>query len=241
MKKSLLFLSAVSFCLIAGAAQADDKVIVVSSSAEKNVEPNMVSLNVEIWSKASTAKQAQSLNASEFQKVKKSLDSFKVKKEDVQTENYSLNPEYIYDQKTQQNKMVGFRALQTLKVILKKTEDLGSFLDAMVTSATKNESGVNVNSIQWDTDKRQQFEISALGDAVKNGRAKADELAKAANVKIKGVSMLSHGVSHSAPPMPMRGMMKTMAYEMKPMDSTEVMAGQIKIRVDVTAEYEITN
>lgn len=240
MKKILVILSLFSSFAMASTAQADEKVIVVSSFAEKGVEPNMVSLNVEIWSKASTAKQAQSLNAAEFQKVKKSLDSFKVKKEDIQTENYSLNPEYIYDQKTQQNKMADFRALQILKVTLKKTEDLGSFLDAMVTSAAKNDSGVNVNSIQWDTDKRQQIEVSALGDAVRNGRVKADELAKAANVKIKGVSMLSHGVSASAPPMPMRGMMKTMAYEARD-NSTEVMAGQIKIRVDVTAEYEITN
>ncbi len=222
--------------LVSVSSYAEDKLIVVSSFAEKAVEPNMVNLNVEVWSKASSAKQAQALNAGEFQKVKKSFDSFKVKKEDIQTDTYSLNPEYVYDQKTQQNKMVGFRALQIMKVTLHKTEDLGAFLDAVVSSASKGESGVNVNSISWDTDKRQQIELSALTDAVKNGRAKADELAKAAGVRIKGVSMLSHGVSFSAPPMPMRAM--------KLMESdrgagTEVMAGQVKVRVDVTAQYEI--
>lgn len=224
--------------LVSVSASADDKLIVVSSFAEKAVEPNMVTLNVEVWSKANTAKQAQSLNASEFQKVKKNFDSFKVKKEDIQTDSYSLNPEYIYDQKTQQNKMVGFRALQILRVTLHKTEDLGAFLDSVVASGSKNESGVNVNSISWDTDKRQQVELSALADAVKSGRQKADELAKAANVKIKGVAMLSHGVSASMPPMPVRGMMKTMAFE-SAAGNTEVMAGQVKVRVDVTAQYEI--
>lgn len=238
MKKFVLCISVLSSLMIVTTVQADDKVIMVSSFAEKSVDPNMVSLNVEVWSKANTAKQAQGLNASEFQKVKKTLESFKIKKEDVQTENYSLNPEYIYDQKTQQNKMVGFRALQILKVIIRKTDDLGGFLDTMVTSATKNESGVNVNSIQWDTDKRQQLELTALGDAVRNGRAKADELAKAANVKIKGVSMLSHSASSSEPPVLRGGMMKTMAYDMNA-PSTEVMAGQIKVRVDVSARYEI--
>jgi uncharacterized protein YggE len=237
MKNILISLSILM--TFAAGAQANDKVIVVSSFAEKSVEPNMVSVNVEIWSKANTAKQAQILNANEFQKVKKNLESFKIKKEDSQTENYSLNPEYIYDQKTQQNKMVGFRALQTLKIVLKKPEDLGGFLDAMVTSAPKNDSGVNVNTIQWDTDKRAQIELSALGDAVRNGRAKADELAKAASVKIKGVSMLSHGVSSTEPPMPRRGMMKTMAFESSAGNATDVLAGQIKVRVDVSAEYEI--
>jgi uncharacterized protein YggE len=225
-----LVLPAISF--------ADEKLIIVSSFAEKAVDPNQVSLNMEIWSKAGSAKQAQALNAGEFQKIKKTLDSFKIKKEDIQTDSYSLNPEYIYDQKTQQNKMVGFRALQVLRVTLRKTEDLGGLLDATVTSATKNESGVNVNSIQWDTDKRAALELTALGDAVKNGRQKADELAKAANVKIKGVSLLSHGVTASAPsPMSPR-MMKTMAFD-GASTSTEVMPGQVKVRVDVTAQYEI--
>ena len=219
-------------------AHADDRLISVSSFAERAVDPNIVSLNIEVWSKANTAKQAQTLNAAEFQKIKKILDTFKVKKEDSQTENYSLNPEYVYNQKTQQNTLAGFRGLQTLKVTLRKTEDLGPFLDMTVTSASKNESGVNVNNIQWDTDKRTQIEVAALGDAVRNGRAKADELAKAANVTIKRVANLSHGTS-SAPPIAFRGgMMKTMAYEASG-PATDTMPGQIKVRVDVTAQYEI--
>lgn len=238
MKMFLGVIILVSSFAMSATSFAEGKLIVVSSFAEKSAEPNMVSLNVEVWSKAVTAKQAQSLNATEFQKVKKTLESFKIKKEDIQTENYSLNPEYIYDQKTQQNKMVGFHALQILRVTLKKVEDLGSLLDSVVTSATKNDSGANVNSILWDTDKRQQMELAALTDAVKNGRLKADELAKAANVKIKGVSMLSHGVAASNNPIPPRGMMKAMAFEAGGAN-TEVMAGQVKVRVDVTAQYDI--
>ncbi|HEY8270914.1 MAG TPA: SIMPL domain-containing protein [Pseudobdellovibrionaceae bacterium] len=233
MKIFLLAVILISSLALSAESFAEEKLIVVSSFTEKAVEPNMVFFNVEVWSKAVSAKQAQSLNATEFQKIRKTLDAFKIKKEDIQTENYSLNPEYIYDQKTQQNKMMGFHALQILRVTLRKTEEMGSFLDAVITSDPQNASGVNVNSIQWDTDKRQQIELAALSDAVKNGRLKADELAKAANVKIKGVSMLSHGVAASYSPMPVaavRGMMK---------ENTEVMAGQIKIRVDVTAHYEI--
>ncbi|MGZ3745599.1 MAG: SIMPL domain-containing protein [Pseudobdellovibrionaceae bacterium] len=239
MKILLIMAVLISSLAVSAKSFAEEKFIQVSSFAEKSIEPNMVYFNVEVWSKAVSAKQAQSLNASEFQKVKKLLENFKIKKEDVQTENYSLNPEYVYDQKTQQNKMVGFHALQILRVSLKKTEDLGPFLDSVLTSSPKNDSGVNVNSIQWDTDKRQQLELAALGEAVKNGRLKADELAKAANVKIKAVSVLSHGVAPSLQPMPVRGMMKSMAFEPAGGASTEVLAGQVKIRVDVTAQYEI--
>lgn len=229
-----LFLGLLLFSSISLAAM--ERLIVVSSFAEKSIDPNMVLLNVEVWSKAVTAKQAQNLNALEFQKVKKTFDTFKVKKEDIQTESYSLNPEYIYDQKIQQNKRVGFRALQILRVTLRKTEELGAFLDAVVASASNGEAGVNINSIQWDTDKRSQLELAALGDAVRSGRLQAEELAKAANVKIKGVVNVNYGAQVGA--VPYRGsMMKTMALaEAAP---TEVLPGQVKVRVDITTQYEI--
>jgi uncharacterized protein YggE len=99
---------------------------------------------------------------------------------------------------------------------------------------------VNVNFIQWDTDKRSQLELTALGDAVRNGRLKADALANAANVKIKSVSQLSHGVSVNLPmPAGRGGMLKAMAFEASSQPATEVLPGQIKVRVDVTAQYEL--
>ena len=68
MKKILFSLA---FLLSVSSFGADEKLIVVSSVAEKAIEPNMVSLNLEIWSKGGSAKQAQLLNTAEFQKVKK--------------------------------------------------------------------------------------------------------------------------------------------------------------------------
>ncbi|QDK44732.1 hypothetical protein DOM22_05925 [Bdellovibrio sp. ZAP7] len=223
--------------LWAGMAQAADRMIIVSGTSEKGLDPNLVSMTVEVWSKAQTAKVAQQTAANQFRQVKKVFDDFKIKKEDIQTDNYSLNPEYVYDQKTQTNKMVGFRVVQSLVVTLRKVDEAGPFLDALVTDKQTKDSGVNVNSINWDSDKRSAAETSALGDAVRATKVKAEEIAKAAGVKIKGVTRISHGAQTTQPPVPlMRNFaMKAMA------DSapTELSAGQIKVRVEVTAEYEI--
>lgn len=223
--------------LWAGFAHGADRMIVVNGTSEKGMDPNMVSMTVEVWSKASTAKAAQQAAAVQFKQVKKVFDDFKVKKEDIQTDNYALNPEYVYDQKTQANKMVGFRVVQSLMVTLRKVDDAGPFLDALVTDKQTKDAGVNVNSINWDSDKRSQAEVAALGDAVRAAKVKAEEIAKAAGVKIKGVARISHSTSGAQPPMPMvrNFAMKAMA------DSapTELSAGQIKVRIEVTAEYEI--
>jgi uncharacterized protein YggE len=223
--------------LWASMALGADRMIIVSGTSEKGLDPNLVSMTVEVWSKAQTAKVAQQTAANQFKQVKKVFDDFKIKKEDIQTDNYSLNPEYVYDQKTQTNKMVGFRVVQSLIVTLRKVDEAGPFLDALVTDKQVKDAGVNVNSINWDSDKRQQTEVSALGDAVRATKVKAEEIAKAAGVKIKGVSRISHGTSAAQPPMPM-----VRNFAMKAMGDaapTELSAGQIKVRVEVTAEYEI--
>ncbi|WP_235046130.1 SIMPL domain-containing protein [Bdellovibrio bacteriovorus] len=237
--KQYVLAGLMAVCMVSGAqALADNRYIVVSGFAERGLDPNLVNLNIEVWSKASTAKQAQGLAANQFKQVRKTLEDFKIKKEDIQTDNYSLNPEYEYDQKLRQNKMVGFRVSQSLTVTLRKVEDAGNFLDALVAEKKTMDAGVNVSSLSWDSDKRDQTETATLGEAVRATRTKADEIAKAAGVKIKGVSKISHGVSGGLPPQPVFrnfGGAKMMAEAA----STDVAAGQIKVRVEVTAEYEI--
>jgi uncharacterized protein YggE len=235
----LLFAIAFQF-LFSIKAVAETRTISVTGSAEKSVEPNMLSLRIDVWGKASTAKKAQQLAATEYQQVKKVLETFKVKKEDVHTENYDLNPESQYDQKTQSNKTTGFRAVQSLSVTLKTINEAGNFIDALVTPSGSLNAGVSVNDIRWDTDRKSELEMAGLADAVKNARRKAEEMAKAAGVKIKDVLHLSHGSQFSAPPVPIRAFAKTMmATEAAP--ATELAPGQAKVRVDVQADFEISD
>lgn len=216
---------------------AAERAIVVNGVAEKSLDPNLVNFMVEVWSKAATAKQAQQLAAGQFKQIKKTFEDYKVKKEDIQTDNYSLNPEYEYDQKLRQNKMIGFRVSQSISVTLRKVEEAGNFLDSLVSDKKSTEVGINVNSINWDSDKRPQVETAALGDAVRSAKLKAEEIAKAAGVKIKGVSKISHMSSGGGPTPVYRSFGAKVA--MMEAASTEVPAGQIKVRVEVSAEYEI--
>jgi len=219
---------------------AEERLIIVNGVGEKSLDPNLVNLTVEVWSKATTAKQAQQAAANQFKHLKKSCDDFKVKKEDMQTDNYALSPEYEYDQKTRQNKMTGFRVSQTMLVTLRKVEDAGNFIDAIVADKKSTDSGVNVNSISWDSDKRSAMQIATLAEAVRAAKVKADEIAKAAGVRIKGVSKISHSTSSGGQP----PILRAFSLEKNMVDSgggaaTEISAGQIKVRVEVVAEYEI--
>jgi uncharacterized protein YggE len=236
--KQFLMMAALTMGLCGFQAQAETHSIVVNGVAEKSLDPNMVQLNISVWSKAGNAKQAQSLAATAFKQVKKTFDEFKVKKEDIQTTGYTLSPNYEFDDKAQRNKLAGYQVTQNLVVVLRKIDETGNFLDALVVDKKTNESGVTVSSLVWDSDKREQVVNTVLGDAVRSAKAKAEEIAKAAGVKIRGVSKISHNTTDNNMPQPVyrnfaAGMMKAAG------DSTEVSSGQVSVRVEVNAEYEI--
>lgn len=233
--KQFLIAALLTFTFAGIPVQAEERLIVVNGVSEKSLDPNMVQLEIAVWSKASTAKQAQTLAALAYKQVRKSFDDFKIKKEDIQTTGYSLSPNYEYDNKTQRNRLNGYQVTQSLSVILRKIEDTGNFLDSLIAKKEGHESGVNVNSINWDSDKREQFVTAALGDAVRAAKAKAEEIARAAGVKIKKVAKISHTTAESGP-RPLGVTFKAMAAEAQ---STEVSAGQVQVRVEVSAEYEI--
>lgn len=229
----------ISLCLYGASSFADNSpaLIAVTGVAEKSIDPNMLSLNIEVWSKALAAKAAQSLAAQEHKSIQKVFEQFKIKKEDIQTQSYSLNPEYIYEEKTQQNKIVGYRAVQILRVVLRKVEDGGSFIDALSSSSKGTSSGINLNSISWDTDQRDNLQAAGVLEAVKQARFKADEMAKAAGVKIKRVYRLTSGVvGNDSIPMT-QGYAKSMSLAQGA--PTDLSGGQVKVRVEVQAEFEI--
>jgi uncharacterized protein YggE len=235
----LLFALALQF-LFSLKAAADTRMISVTGTAERSVEPNMMNIRIDVWGKAPTAKKSQQLSSTEYQHVKKVTESFKIKKDDIRTDDYELNPEVQYDQKTQTSKTVGFRAVQSLTITLRNTAEAGNVIDSLVTPSESLNAGVSVSGINWDTDQKSELEMSALGDAVKNARKKADQMASAAGVKIKDVLHLSHGSEFSAPPVPIRAFAKTMmATASAP--STELSPGRAKVRVEVQADFEITD
>lgn len=219
-------------------ADSDPHLILVNGVAEKTVEPNMIVVRLDSWAKAPSAKKAQEQQAAQFSELKKELDKFRIRKDDIQTDGYSVYPEYTYDQKAQTNRITGYRVSHSISVTYRKTEEAGTFLDALVTSQ-KDSSGISVQSVAWDYDKKSVVESATLADAVKNARAKADELARAAGVRIKAVHKIQH-TSYAPPvaqPMYEKAMMRAAADGAAP--STELSSGQIKVRVDVQMEFEI--
>ncbi|MBC7465892.1 MAG: SIMPL domain-containing protein [Bdellovibrio sp.] len=234
-----IFLVLILGVIVSQSSYATDPihVIAVNGLAEHAVDPNMTVLQVEVWGKGLTAKAAQEIQIKFYEKVKEAAEKFKIKKEDMQTENFSINPETVYDQKTQSNRITGYRVSHTVSMIYRKVENAGTFIDALAASQKDDKGGVNIQNISWDYDKKSVIESSTLAEAVKAGRAKAEELAKAAGVKIKAVHRVQQ--YSSTPSVSSRVSGSMMSMKMSESAPTELSAGQIKVRVEVQMEFEI--
>ncbi|AZZ35844.1 hypothetical protein CIK05_03185 [Bdellovibrio sp. qaytius] len=222
--------------------------IKVGSFSEKNIDPNIMNINLQIWAKASTAAQAQEMANKQVKRIKELTEKFKVKKEDVQTEYYSVTPEYAYEQKTGISRIQGYSAMHSLTVTFKNLDEAGKFIDqsAKGDKNDKEKSGVTIGNIGWDSDKKGEAEAACINSAVKQARGRADDLAKAAGVKIKGVySITNQQVFTNYEAAPIAGAaraqskMSLMASDVE--SSTELSPGKIKIRADVNIEYLIQN
>jgi uncharacterized protein YggE len=101
--------------------------------------------------------------------------------------------------------------------------------------ATVNAGATNVGGISFGLQDPQAAEDAARLDAVKALQAKADLYARATGYRIVRLVSLGEGGGYTpAPPMPMYAMAKR---EMA--DSSPVSAGELKVRVDVSATYEL--
>lgn len=219
---------------------ATERLIEVTATASKSLKANIVRMKVEVWGNANSAKQAKSLNEKEFEKVKKVAEKFKIKPEDMQTTEFNVSPQYEYQAKSNyggKNVLVGFKALHIIEITLHKIDEAGDVIDSLVTSGKNGESGINVNSIVWDSTQRLEAELDALNSAVLIAKKKADQIAKSAGVKIKNLFKLTHH-SHEAISAPTMQMLKS-SYPAESAGGVELIEGQISVKVDVTSEYEI--
>lgn len=224
------------FVLLCGSLNASDndvRLISVTGLVEKSFQPDIVRLNLTVWGKGESAKKAQANNQESYEVLKKGLESFKVKKEDVQTSNYELNPEYVYDQKTNKNNISGYIANQGITITLRKVDSAGSFLDSLTTNSKSMTGGVNINSLSFDLDKRGDEERALLADAVRSAEAQAEILARAAKVKLKGIYRLTPRSQNS--PVPMSGGMMLKAAREN--DATQLMSGNVVVKSEVAADY----
>ena len=200
----------------------------LSAQGEVQVRPDLATVNVGVGDDAATAAEALARNRSRMGSVVAALRRLGVADVDVQTSELTLEAQYVDDGKTPR-RLSGYHVANTVAVRLHDLSRAGSVLDALVAAGADQ-----VNGVGFALADPQAAEDQARRLAVKALQAKAELYAAAMGYRIQRLVRLSEGGDSSPVPMMARMMVRAGP------TPTPVEAGELTVRVQVSAEYELT-
>lgn len=216
--------------------------ISVSGSGEVFAVPDIASFSVNVSETAKDVTTAQTTATKKSNDIIAYLKTQGIAEKDVQTADYSVNPEYEYTQglcKTNycepgKQTLTGYRVSQTLSVKVRDTKKAGEVLAGVGSRGVSSVSGLS-----FTIDDQDKLEAEARDKAIKEADDKATVLARSLGVKIvrvvgfsengnypiyyakESMSMAADGRGGAMPPSP------------------EIPVGENKITSNVTVTYEI--
>jgi uncharacterized protein len=173
------------------------RTISINGHGEISVVPNLASINIGVTSNGKTAGDALAQNTKAMQQVFATLKSAGIAETDIQTSNFSVNPRLIYPQDGSNKPPVvdGYDVNNTVTVLVRKLDMLGSLLDQVVNAGSNQ-----INGINFTVENADQILDSARTQAVADARRKAEIYAQAAGVKLGRVISISEGAAYQPPP-----------------------------------------
>ena len=234
--KTLLRAAALAGLLLASTAAiaqpaAADHPTTLSLSAygETKIVPDQATITLGVQTTAPDAAEAMAQNAVQMAQVTAALRRAGVADEDIQTSNLNLSAQYVYAP-NQPAKLTGYQASNDVTITVEDLARLGPDIDA-VTAAGANQ----VNGISFGLKDPTSAEDQARLAAVKALSAKADLYANATGYHIARLLSLAEG--GDAEPAPVRPMMAA-AVRVQAVPTT-VSAGELTVRIDINAIYEL--
>jgi uncharacterized protein YggE len=201
----------------------------VSAYGEVSVAPDMATIRLGVTTQGASAGKAMGDNAAAMNRVVAALRAGGIEARDIQTSNLSLQPQYAYEQ-GQAPRLTGYEASNQVAVTVRDLTRLGSAVDAVV-----NAGATNVGSIEFGLMSNTPAENAARLAAVKALDDKAAVLADASGYRIRRLVNLTESGGEAGAPPP-RPMLMAARAEAAP---TPTEPGEIKVRVDVSGEFEM--
>jgi uncharacterized protein YggE len=226
------FVTPIPFSVSQTTTQKESAFMVTGKSVVSTV-PDKAEITLGISRKENDIKQAQSRSNDTINTITQKLVELGIKKDDIQTLNYSIYPNYDYQKSAQE--IIGYSVDISIKVSLTDFDKLNKVVD-IATAAGANQ----VNNIQMalSDDLEKQVRQDARAKAIEDAKANAQELARLSGVKLGKVINVSEGTTQSPGPIP---------YLMKEANSamgggagapTSIQPGSTSYTYNVTLSYE---
>jgi uncharacterized protein YggE len=204
----------------------------VTGSGSVTDEPDIATLYLGVSVEKASVEAAREVAASAMTAVIESLKANNIAENDIQTERFSIYPQYDY---TENGRVLrGYSVNNTVSAKVRELENLSGVIDD---AAEAGGDIVVVNAIQFMIEDTTPLQTQARGLAVKDAEAKAQTLADASGVTLGKPIMITE-TSHAASP-PIAFAREAAFAEDSALSSTPIEAGELTVTVSITIVYEI--
>lgn len=206
----------------------------VTGTGRVTVEPDTASIALGVTVFEADLAEAQAKATTQMNAIIDTVKDAGIADEDIQTSNYSVNVRQDYDENGNPTKVIGYDINNTVTVIVRDLDALGTILDSVVQSGANTIYGISF--FTWDmTEATAQARVAAVADA----RAHADQLADAAGLSVGRIVTITEGSSAAPPPIPFgrAADMDMAAAESVPVP-VQVGTQQVEVQVSITYELE---
>ena len=207
---------------------SDNSGISISGTGRVQVKPNMATASIGVETVATTLADATSQTNTKMAALIAQVKNLGVADKDIQTSSYNISPITNQPKQGESPKITSYRVSNQLNVTIRKIDDVGKILDAVVAAGANNIYGISF-SIDDPTPYQQQARAAAVKDAMD----KASQLAKAAGITLGKVISINEG---GASPVPI---FRSAAAPAALSADVPIATGQMEISVSVDMRFAI--
>lgn len=209
-------------------------IFTVTGEGSVFIQPDIAYVNAGINQSASTVKQAQTKINEVINQITSGLKTLGIDAKDIKTTNYSINPTYDWESRTQ--RITGYSASTQLNIKVTDIDKVNDVIDS-VTSNGANQ----VNGISFDTEDRQTAEEEARQQAIDEANKKAQTAAKAAGFRLGKIIGYSENAFDSNIISPQSYTKATIDMENVSAGggNTNIQTGSEEVKVTVVLSYQI--
>ncbi len=219
----------------AGAGETAQPIDSITVSGEGLVKagPDEATLTVTVETDAPDARQALDANSKQTSQVLERLKAEGLDEASLQTSNVAVYPNRRWDPQSGQETLEGYRAQNSIRVILTDLTKVGDIFTAATEAGANNISGP-----EWGLADDSVAVGQALDKAFASARAKAETLAKAAGLTLGDVLTIQES-STSTPPVIYDTMAGADKAAGEALAATPINPMDLEVRGSVTLTYRL--
>ena len=207
----------------------DNSGIFVSGAGKVRIKPNIATASIGVDVTAGTLADATNQANTRMNALNEKLKGLGIADKDIQTTNYSITPITQQPRSGGTPTISGYRVNNQVNITIRKIDDTGKVLDAVVAAGANN-----IYGISFGVDDPTPYQQQARATAIKDAQDKAAQLAKAANVSLGKVISISEG---SAAPRPVFRAAATSSVSSAA--EVPVETGELEINVSVDMRFAV--